>query len=44
MNAIPAQEVADHCLQAFTQRVHVSQAAFTASIDNCKPVISDCTA
>ncbi|WET12756.1 MULTISPECIES: helix-turn-helix transcriptional regulator [unclassified Pseudomonas] len=28
MNAIPAQEVADHCLQAFTQLVHVSQAAF----------------
>lgn len=28
MNAIPAQEVAGHCLHAFTQLVHVSQAAF----------------
>lgn len=28
MNAIPAQEVAGHCLQAFTQLVPASQAAF----------------
>ncbi|NWN48630.1 helix-turn-helix transcriptional regulator [Pseudomonas sp. MAFF 301514] len=28
MHAIPAQEVAGHCLQAFTQLVPVSQAAF----------------
>ncbi len=28
MNAIPAQEVAGHCLQAFTQIVPASQAAF----------------
>ncbi|RMQ43465.1 Response regulator containing a CheY-like receiver domain and an HTH DNA-binding domain [Pseudomonas cichorii] len=28
MNAIPAREVAGHCLQAFTQLVPVSQAAF----------------
>ncbi|MGP0015003.1 helix-turn-helix transcriptional regulator [Pseudomonas sp.] len=28
MNAIPSQEVASHCLQAFTQLVPVSQAAF----------------